>query len=38
MKPKLINKNKKEDGNKEEKVKKTLVERKGDWSCPKCNN
>ena len=39
MTPKLINKNKREmNYNNEDKRKKPLIERKGDWLCPKCNN
>jgi hypothetical protein len=39
MTPKLINKNKREMiYNNEDKRKKPLIERKGDWLCPKCNN
>ena len=39
MIPKLINKSRKdENSNPEEKKKKPLIERKGDWLCPKCRN
>ena len=39
MLPKLINKNRRDDNNNiEEKKKKPLIERKGDWLCPKCRN
>ena len=39
MIPKLINKNRRdENNNPEEKKKKPLIERKGDWLCPKCRN
>ena len=37
--PKLVNKNRRDDNNNpEEKKKKPLIERKGDWLCPKCRN
>ncbi|MCQ2820327.1 MAG: hypothetical protein MJ252_23925 [archaeon] len=36
MAPKIITKNKSD--NPEDKKKKPLIERKGDWSCPKCRN
>ena len=39
MLPKLINKNRRDDNNNiEKKKKKPLIERKGDWQCPKCHN
>ena len=39
MMPKLINKCRRdENSNPEEKKKKPLIERKGDWLCPKCRN
>ncbi len=39
MAPKLINKNRRDDYfNPDEKKKKPLIERKGDWLCPKCRN
>ena len=39
MMPKLINKNRRDDNNNpDEKKKKPLIERKGDWLCPKCRN
>ena len=39
MMPKLINKCRRdENSNPEEKKKKTLIERKGDWLCPKYRN
>ena len=39
MTPKLINKNRRDDFfNPDDKKKKPLIERKGDWLCPKCRN
>ena len=39
MTPKLINKNRRDDFfNLDDKKKKPLIERKGDWLCPKCRN
>ena len=40
MTPKLINKNKRDmiHTNNDDKRKKPLIERKGDWLCPKCSN
>lgn len=39
MMPKLISKNKKEEGiQSEDKRRKPLIERKGDWVCPNCRN
>ena len=39
MTPKIISKNRRDDYfNPDEKKKKPLIERKGDWLCPKCRN
>ena len=38
MKPKLINKKRKEQIGPDGKKKKVLIERTGDWLCPKCKN
>jgi hypothetical protein len=38
MKPKLINKKKREQIGPDGKKKKVLIERSGDWLCPKCKN